>query len=105
MDKVVTIQEIVGDPSGVAAVDIYFWLINKTTGETRYQSSLQMSFVPAGRFLHWEREIPSPTIEQSPPIEYWLQFYFIAMDNAGMQTQSAGYYDRVTFVSCYPPLR
>ncbi len=99
----VTIREIVMDPNGISGVEIHFWVVNKTTGETRYESSLQMKFVPAGLFSHWERQISSLSIQDWPPTEYWLQFYFIATDNAGIQTLSPRYYDRITYTSCPLP--
>lgn len=98
-----TIQEIVIDPNGVSRVEIHFWVVNKTTGEIRYESSLQMTFVPAGLFSHWEQQISSLNIQDWPPAEYWLQFYFIATDNAGIQTLSPRYDDRVTYTSCPQP--
>ena len=101
----VTIQEIVVDFNGILSVQIHFQVVNKTTGETRYASSLPMKFVPGGMFSHWEGQIASLNIQDWPPVDYWLQFYFIATDNPGMQTQSATYDDYVTYTSCPIPPR
>ena len=99
----VTIREIVIDPDGASSVKIHFWMVNKATGETRYESSLQMTFVPAGLFSPWERQISSLNIQDWPPTEYWLQFYFVATDNTGVQKRSAPYDRYVTYTSCPLP--
>jgi hypothetical protein len=37
------------------------------TGETRHESSLQMTFVPARLFSHLQRDVSFPDIQDYPP--------------------------------------
>lgn len=100
-NQLVTIKEIVMDPSGVSKVELHYWVVDKTTNQARHESSFQMRFVEAGMFSHWEQAFQAPVIDEYPTKDYWFRFMFVATDNAGVQTSSPAYV--ITFRSCYSP--
>jgi hypothetical protein len=96
----VNIRVIAIDPEIVSAVEIHFWLVDQKTGEMTKETSLPM----ISRFVFliesWRQDINSMDIPGANWVnatDYWFQFYFLAADKTGAQTQSQTYKNLVTF--------
>jgi hypothetical protein len=97
----VTIAAAVNDLSGVANVQIFFWLRSKASRTDFPVNSLPMTLKMTWFGSFWTRQINYGDIAGSYTYgEYWFQFYFVATDTVGAQTQSPVYLDRVTFSEC-----
>ncbi len=96
-----TIRVIVADADQVAAVQIYYRLQNQKTGETTQWGSLSMVY-HQGTFLgSWVATITPNDIPGNRGLgDYWFQFYFLATDKTGAQTQSQLYRGLVTYQEC-----
>jgi hypothetical protein len=100
-DQAVTIAAAVNDLSGVANVQIFFWLRSKASRTDFPVNSLPMTLKMTWFGSFWTRQINYGDIAGSYTYgEYWFQFYFVATDMVGAQTQSPVYLDRVTFSEC-----
>ena len=97
---------VVSDTDGVDSVQIYFRLLSKTSRATTPWGNLPMTFKtihnPLFPFVPtWQIDITSNDIVgEHARGEYWFQFYFIAADKTGAQTQSPFYGDLVTYQEC-----
>lgn len=101
----VKISVLATDPDGVASVQIYFRLKDKTSGETTYWASLSMILTPAKYLGYvWQRTITWGDFPSDWPAfkESWFQFYFVAADTKDAQTQSETYGNMITTFSCPP---
>jgi hypothetical protein len=96
-----TIRVIVADADQVAAVQIYYRLQNQKTGETTQWGSMSMVY-HQGTFLgSWVATITPNDIPGNRGLgDYWFQFYFLATDKTGAQTQSQLYRGLVTYQEC-----
>ncbi len=96
--KQVTVTVGATDPTGVSSVRLYFRLADKAGGGTTGWSSLAMT--AAGdewsRLLKAETDVPG----HDSYTNAWLQFYFLATNSRGVQTQSSTYSQELTLSRC-----
>ena len=98
----VTISVVASDPSGISNVEIYFWLLNQQSGQVTNEPSLPMVYSSGSFLAAWQRKINSyPDIPNWDwGTDYLFQFYFLATDKTGVQTQSQTYRGLVTYSTC-----
>jgi hypothetical protein len=100
----VSITVWASDSDGVANVQVYFRLADKNSRKATDWTPLSMSLTPDG-FLGpaWTHTISTGDIPSDPYRESWLQFYFVAIDTRGAQTQSQTYGNLITVIYCEAP--
>ena len=94
----VTINVNASDPHGIASVQIYFRLASQSGNKKTDFMPLTMNLVDTA----WTRTINSWDIPgyDSSTLPWWLQFYFTATDNYGVQTRSSTYGNKIMLSSC-----
>ncbi len=94
----VTISVKASDPSGIANVQIYFRLASQSGNKTTDYMPLDMASADTA----WTRTINAWDIPgyDSSTLPWWLQFYFIATDNYGVQARSSTYGNKIVLSSC-----
>ncbi len=101
--KQVTVGISVTDPDGIASVEMHYRLSNKgLPSGTTSTASHPMSLVRGGWSvtINSESDIPG---YNTYPSGAWFQFWMIATDTKGMQSQSPLYGNMVTLTVCSLP--
>jgi len=101
----VTVGISVTDPDGIASVEMYYRLSNKgLPSGTTSTASHPMSLVRGGWSITINSESDIPGYSTYPS-GAWFQFWMIAKDTKGMQSQSPLYGNMVTLTVCTPAIR
>jgi hypothetical protein len=96
-----TIRVLAADADQVVAVQIYYRLQNKKTGEITKWGNMPMVYHQGTLLGSWVATITPKDIPGNRVTgDYWFQFYFLATDKTGAQTKSPLYADRVTYQEC-----